>query len=147
MTTKQMQSAFLDLRLSNIRLVSESANATVPSTQSETKKAEVKTETSISFTVGLDSLDNPSALLIQVDYKVNLFVDGTTEQLVSYAAMHEAAFDISGSSDGINWEELQNNQFDPYFTMLHQNAIQRVEQTLLAMGFRGIPIPLLKSFG
>lgn len=148
MTTEQANSIFLDLRVIHLRLLNESTSSTIPQGEGgEPKKAEVKTEASIGFSVGLDNPENPTNLQMLVDYKVNLFVDGTREQIVNYMARYEGLFEIAGSVAGVDWTNVPNNIFDPYFAMLQQHAVQRAEQTLLAMGFRGVPIPLLKSFG
>lgn len=139
---------FIDARLSQLRLVSESATSSVPSSKAEeeAQKVEIKTESSSAFTVGLNDLENPSSIQIELQYTVALVIQSTGMQLVNYSTQHAATFDVMKWAGIADWSNVPDGLFDLYFAMINQHATQRAEETLLAMGFRGIQIPRLKSF-
>jgi hypothetical protein len=95
----------------------------------------------------VDDQTTPRELIIEIDYKASLKQQDTEKILVSYEATHIAQFKIAGWGGFSDWSQVSADTFSPYFSTVHNIALSRAENTIAAMGMRGISLPPQTDFG
>ncbi|WP_200384215.1 hypothetical protein [Rhodocyclus tenuis] len=133
--------AFVDLRLIQIRLVTENFSTIHPPPSGMAGQVQLKTDTSSAFSVGLDDLENPKSLTIELDYQASLSAPSVEKTFVDYSSKYFANFDILRSTGFQDWRNLPDEAFDAYFSIVHQFAVARAESTLCEAGLKGTGLP------
>ena len=142
--TKQQNSEaspFVDLRLVQARLVEETFSATPHPPAGSGGAMEFRTDTSSGFSVGLDSLLNPKSLTIELEYTVKLSIPNVDSALVEYSSKYSANFSIVKWIGCEDWEDLPDETFESFFSMIQHIAIRRAEDTLAEAGLKGAGLP------
>ena len=137
---------FVDARLSQARLVKEQATSVSGRFAQAPSTIQVRIETASGFSVALNNPTEPTELLIELDYKVDAKIQDTEKPVVSYESKHHVQFLIAEWGGVKNWTEVPNDVFSPYFAMVQSIAITRAENTLAAMGLRGVALPKQLKF-
>lgn len=154
MADQENRSVFVNAALSHIRLVSESFESKVPTSGDDkgqagslmTIQAEMQTDASCGFSVGLANLERPDTMQIEVDFSVSLSIKSTGEKMASYSSKLAAVFSILASGGFDDWTKLPDSALIQYFSTLNHHAVDKAERTLLEAGFRGVAIPRVSSF-
>lgn len=143
-TTPIKKSAFINARLSQLRLVSERATC-APSLPAD-QQVQLRTDTTSGFSIGIDSPDKPKLIVMRIDYKVSLKIEGTDNNILDYEATHEALFAIEGWTGFDDWTNMPPDGAAPYVTILNNIALRKAERILLEMGFKGVSLPQPERF-
>jgi len=138
---------FINARLLQSRLVNENV-ASFPSAHSgkDSSSVQIRTDVSSGFSVGLDSTDAPTEMMIELIFKAVLKTEETEKVLVEYESKHAAQFKISGWAGFSDWTDVPSAALAPYFSVVSDMAVRRGESTLLELGIRGIRLPQSDNF-
>lgn len=134
-------SVFIDARISQVRLVSERATCAPALPSKTSQKVELRTETTSGFSIGLDSPERPSGIVISIEYKASLKIPDTDKNIIEYEATHEAQFAIKGWIGFDDWTNMPSDAIAPYLAVVNNIALKKAEGTLLEMGFKGVSLP------
>ncbi len=137
---------FINARLTHARLVSEKATSTAIVWSKEPSQVQLRTETSSTFSIGLDSPDAPKLILIKIDYKVALKTLDTDKLILEYEASHEAQLSIKNWTGFDDWTNMPSIAVAPYLAVLNNIALRKAEGTIFEMGFKGVVIPQPETF-
>ncbi|WP_139326295.1 hypothetical protein [Azonexus hydrophilus] len=132
---------FVDLRLNQMRLVSENFVAMPPPSEEAGKPVQLKTDTSSGFSVGLDDLEKPTSFTIELEYKAALSIPNTESKIVDYSSKYFAVFDLVRSTGVEDWTAVPDETFESYFAVVHQAAVRRAEITFHEAGLKGAGLP------
>lgn len=138
--------AFVDASLSHVRLVSVRAKSETPATNKEGQQVQLRTDTTSGFTIGVDSVDKPSAMLVTIDFKASLKIPETENPIIQYEARHEARFEIVGWTGFSNWSDMPSDAISSYLATVHNIALRKAEEIILEMGLKGVTLPQPESF-
>jgi hypothetical protein len=146
--TEKSKGVYINAQLVQTRLTKENANS-MPGKFSDEKRAplQVEVSTNSEFTTGLDNKDLPKELFLELNFKLHLKLKDKDQRIATYEAGHAARFLIAGYGGFTDWLNVPTGIFEPYFSALHHIAVSRAENTLLAMGLRGVAIPSKINFG
>lgn len=133
--------AFIDARFSQSRIIREQATSTPTPFSKGPTQLQVRTDTSSGFAVGLDNTETPTEFIVEIDYKVDLTLQETNKPVATYEAKHAVQFVIRGWSGFTQWKDVPAQALSPYFAVAQNLAIVRAENSLAAMGLRGLPLP------
>jgi hypothetical protein len=138
------KSAYINARLSQLRLVSERASTAqiLPSTQ----PMQLQTEVTSGFSIGINSPNEPTLIVMRIDYKAILKILGTDNKILEYEATHEAMFAIERWAGFDDWTNMPTDGITPYMTIINNIALRKAEGTILEMGFKGIALPQPERF-
>lgn len=138
--------AFVNARISQGRLVSESLTSSPAKAGSGQQQVKLRTDTSSSFALGLDDPVEPKTITVEIQFRVRMTQIEAEKLIVDYEAKHEVQFDLIASEGVTDWMNLPPGALTPYSAMAHDIAIRRAEGTLHDMGLRGATLPRPTSF-
>lgn len=138
--------AFINARLSNVRLLSEKAILAPTIQTKQPQQVQLQIETATSFSFGLDSPINPSIIVIGIDYKVSLKNPNTEKQVIECETRHEAQFALVDWTGIEDWSLIQSIAISPYLAFMHNIALRKAELTILEMGLKGVSLPTPVTF-
>ena len=137
--------AFVDASLTHVRLVSLRAKSDMGTAAKEGQQVQLRTDTSSSFSVGLDSLEKPTAIAITIQFKASIKLPETEQPIVEYESKHEGRFEIV-SWTGFNWPEMPPDAMSSYLANMHNIAQKKAEEIILDMGLKGVTLPKPDNF-
>lgn len=140
-TTPTKKSAYIDARLSQVRLVSERATCAPILPNNESKQVQLRIDTSSGFTIGFDKPESPTIIVITVNYKAALRTEDTDKIIVEYEATHEAQFSVAGWAGFDDWLSMPTDVMAPYLTVVNNVALKKAEATIVEMGVKGASLP------
>lgn len=138
--------AFINARLTHVRLASETATSAPAPPSKAPQQVQLRTETSSGFTMGLDSPEKPSVLVIGIVYKVSLIIPDTENKVAEYEAKYEAQFSLIEWTGFDDWTNMPQSALSPYLAFIHNIASRKAEETLLEMGVKGVTLPQPEKF-
>lgn len=139
---------YLDAAFLNARLVSETVTSAPARLAPPNKGSQVNinTQTGSNFTLGLDDREKPTALLVQIEYKVTHSSEDQKRELVSYQATHAAQFKILAKFGFDDWSSPPTSALAPYLAVVQSIAMKRADHTFIDMGLVGVTLPVPTEF-
>lgn len=145
-STEVKAQGFINASLVESRLISEQLTSTPIQAGKEPQKVQIRTEAGSNFSVGLDDMTKPSGMLVEIEFKVNLTIEGSDKVLAAYEAKHETRFRVSTWTGFEDWGSVPSGTFESHFSSVYSIAARRAEATFVEMGIRGIAIPRPENF-
>jgi hypothetical protein len=145
-TTVTNVSAFINARISHLRLVSEKVVSTPAMPAKEPQVVQLSAEASSAFTIGLDFPDKPTALIIGIDYKASLKIPDTEKKFLEYESRHDAQFVLIASTGFEDWNLMPLSALTPYLATMQLIALKKAEGALFELGLKGVSLPLQENF-
>lgn len=145
--TENKKSAFIDARISEVRLSTEHVASTPPVQPSQdTPPLQLNIEVTSGFTIGIDSPQHPKIIVIRIQYNLIIKNPENGHIFITYEASHEAQFTLIGSSGITDWTTVPQGTYNPYFSMMYDISRRRAEGVLLEAGFKGLLLPKQEQF-
>src|SRR4051812_15674879 len=119
------QRAFVDARFLQSRLMSEAVTSMPARPSTEPQQIQLRTEVASTFAVGVNDVEKPSELFVEVEYRVDLKLPDGEKALFSYSAKHAVHFKVVGWIGFAEWPNIPEGALGPYFSMAYGIAHQR----------------------
>lgn len=141
MAAKHNIQPFIDGRIILSRLINEHSALTASAAHKANAKFEVNVSTASEFEVGVNDLDKPERLKVEIVFKAILETKAESDQIVNYEVRYACEFAIARWCGFSNWHKPSEAALAPYFAFTHHLARLRAEEALIRMGLRNISLP------